>query len=74
MEKMRGKEEAFVLNLNMSKAYDRVEWGFLKAALQKLGFNQHVVNMLMECITSVTMSILISGSSKGYIRHNKGIR
>ncbi|KAL0009338.1 hypothetical protein SO802_010840 [Lithocarpus litseifolius] len=34
----KGKKGALALKLNVSKAYDRVEWGFLKDMMIKLGF------------------------------------
>lgn len=73
MGKMIRKERAFALKLNMSKAYDRIEWIFLKSTLQRFGFNQIVVELIMECVTSNTMSILISGVLEGFIRSNRGI-
>ena len=34
-----GKREGFFLKLDFSKAYDKVDWGFLKAVLQAFGFD-----------------------------------
>ena len=33
------KREGFLLKLDLSKAYDRVDWGFLKVVLQAFGFD-----------------------------------
>lgn len=40
--------------LDMSKAYERVEWGFLQGMMVKMGFNQKWVDLIMECISSVS--------------------
>ena len=36
--------------LDMSKAYDWVEWRFLERIMQKLGFEDRWINLTMECI------------------------
>ena len=62
------------LKLDISKAYDRVEWCFLENFLLKMGFQESWVAMIMECITTVTYSILVNGEPKGLITPTKGLR
>jgi len=45
----------------MRKAYDRVEWGFLKAVMIRLGFHRLWVEMVMRLVTTVSFSLLFNG-------------
>ena len=69
-----GRTGFMALKLDMSKAYDRVEWGFLDKFLLKMGFQESWVAMIMECITIVTYSILVNGEPKGLITPTRGLR
>lgn len=48
-----GKSGLCAVKLDMHKAYDRVEWVFLKNMMLKLGFYERWVEMMMACISSV---------------------
>ena len=69
-----GKSGYMALKLDMSKAYDRVEWIFLDKILLKLGFQNSWVSLIMECISTVTYSILVNGEPQGMITSTRGLR
>ncbi|KAK9933800.1 hypothetical protein M0R45_020975 [Rubus argutus] len=63
-----------VLKLDMAKAYDRVEWCFLEAMMLRLGFHEEWVRGIMDCLTSVSFSVLWKGNPLGIFLPSRGIR
>ena len=62
------------LKLDMSKAYDGVEWSFQEELMRKMGFNEKWINLIMLSVKTVTYSILINGEPRGLIHPTRGIR
>lgn len=59
---------------DISKAYDRIEWKFLEEVLRKKGFAEQWIIWIMECIRSVSFSVLINGSPYGSFNASRGLR
>lgn len=59
---------------DMSKAYDRLEWDFIKAVFVRLGFSQQWVHWIMQCVSTVSFSFLLNGQAKGLVKPERGIR
>ena len=69
-----GKKDFMAMKLDMSKAYNKMEWCFLEQILLKLGFQESWVALIMKCITTVSYSILVNGEPKGMIKPSRGLR
>ncbi|KAL9665021.1 hypothetical protein QQ045_020430 [Rhodiola kirilowii] len=63
-----------MLKLDLSKAYDTVDWKFLEASLTLFGFPSRFVKWIMSCICSVKCSVLINGNLEGFFGSNRGLR
>ncbi|GAA0170689.1 hypothetical protein LIER_24896 [Lithospermum erythrorhizon] len=69
-----GKEGYMSIKLDMLKAYDHIEWSFLKAIMIQLGFCSKWVSLVMQQVESGTYSLLSNGAQVGYIKLGKGLR
>ena len=56
--KRQGKHGFLALKMDKSKAYDRIEWQFLKGMLLKLGFHKSWVHKLIICVSIVRYHVL----------------
>jgi hypothetical protein len=72
--RLKGREGFMAMKLDMSKAYDRLEWDFLEEMMRKLGFDNRWVNLLMSCVCTVSYAILINGQPFGQLIPTQGIR
>lgn len=70
-KKVRGKN--ILMKIDMEKAYDRVNWGFLLAVLKKLGFSDGWRNLVFNCISSPIFSIMLNGNTKGFFKPSRGL-
>ena len=70
----KGRMGQKAVKLDISKAYDRVEWGFLRQIMLKLGFDPKWVQLAIETITIASYSVLINGKSRGFIKLSRGIK
>ncbi|PNY07166.1 ribonuclease H [Trifolium pratense] len=63
--KTRGKKGEAALKLDISKAYDHMDWDFLKDMMIKMGFSQKWIDWIMLCVETVDYSINVNGHMVG---------
>jgi hypothetical protein len=60
--------------LDLSKAYERVDWSFLEKTMQKLGFYHRWVQWIMACVTTVRYSVKFNGTLLEVFSPMRGLR
>jgi hypothetical protein len=72
--KKHGKDTYAAVKLNMSKAYDRLEWGFLERIMRRMGFAERWIQRIMLCVTYVSYQVRVNGTLTDVIFPGRGLR
>lgn len=70
----QGKNGVAGLKIDVSKAYDRLEWEFVESMLKKFGFHELWIQRIMMCIKTVSYGFIQNGEVFGDVRPQRGIR
>lgn len=62
------------VKIDLTKAYDKVEWKVLGHIMKNFEFHEHSVTMVLECVSSSQFSVLLNGSPFGYFKSERRIR
>jgi hypothetical protein len=74
LKSKKGKTGAYAVKLDMAKAYDIVQWDYLRCIMIKLGFRVSLVNLIMNCVESVKFSVRVNGHLSTAFSPTRGIR
>ncbi|CAN1729936.1 LINE-1 reverse transcriptase homolog [Linum perenne] len=70
----RAKDGEVALKVDISKAYDRVEWTYLEAVMVKMGFEKRWIEFMLLSIRSVAYSVVINSSRSEQFTPERGLR
>ncbi|GAU30671.1 hypothetical protein TSUD_31430 [Trifolium subterraneum] len=72
--KTQGRRCELALKIDISKACDKVDWGFLRGVMTKMGFSDVWIRWVMMCVSSVNYSVLMNSDRVGPISPGRGLR
>jgi len=62
------------INIDMEKAFDKMEWSFILSIIHKLGIKDKWINWIRLCISTTSFSVLLNSSPFGHFRPSRGLR
>lgn len=72
--KKQGRKALFAPKLDMNKAYDRINWAFFVEVLRKMGFSPKWLDINLQCISTVSFTVLVNGGRLETFRPRCGLR
>lgn len=67
------KSEAVILKIDLHKAYDCLDWGFIRCLLAKIGLRVNMINWIMACVEKVNYDIIVNGIPSPYFLATRGL-
>ena len=74
LSKKKGKVGYVALKIDLEKAYDKLEWSFIKEVLIRANLPADLIEIIMSCISTISTSILFNGKALEPIYPSRGIR
>uniref|UniRef100_A0A2N9F3E9 Protein kinase domain-containing protein n=1 Tax=Fagus sylvatica TaxID=28930 RepID=A0A2N9F3E9_FAGSY len=74
LSKKRGKEGFMIVKIDLEKAFDRMEWSFVRRVLIHFGFLPMIIKLILSCISSTSTSLLFNGSKLPHFLVSRGLR
>lgn len=62
------------IKIYLEKAYDKLEWYFIRERLNQINMFEELIKVIMSCVSSVSTLILFNGRILDPIYPSRGIR
>lgn len=70
----KGNKGIMAIKIDLEKAYDRLNWGFLIQCLRDLNFPEKITDIISNCISTPSMQLLWNGELSGKFSPSRGVR
>lgn len=74
MSRKRGRGGSLAIKIYLEKAYDWLEWSFVRDTLSLFKIPIQLVTLIMSCISSSSISILFNGGALEPFLSSRGLR
>jgi len=72
--KTEGKVKSVALKLDIRKAYDIIDWSYLKDVMYKMGFSGKWIQWIMICVETVDYFVIVNKEMVGPILPGRRLR
>ena len=66
--------KSVMIKIDLSKAYDRFSWTYLRVILSKMGFAGNFISWVMSSLSFVSFALLINGVASTFFKYGWGLR
>lgn len=73
VKRYKGKHNLMIAKVDLCKAYDFLEWDFLKQSLSAWGFSFDFITLVMSCVQGLHFSLLLNESICGSFISQSGL-
>jgi hypothetical protein len=74
MRKKTGTVGWMAVKIDLEKAYDRLNWEFIKDTLIDVGLPEKMIDIIWHCVSSLKMKVLWNGEALQEFQPGRGIR
>lgn len=74
LSRWKGKKAGMILKVDFEKAYDRVDWQFLRHILNISGFWCILISLIMDIITSTSLRVCWNEEALAAFSPSRGLR
>ena len=65
MSKRKGNEGVMAIKIDLGNAYDHLEWSFTKDTRSLFKFLEHLISMIVSCVSSSSIFVLFNWGGRG---------
>ena len=69
----KGKSGFMAIKIDLEKAYDRLEWNFIRDMLNLFKFPPYLIKLILSCVSTTSISVLINGGKLDPFLPSRGL-